>query len=160
MSKVLDLHGLLKARFASVRQDLDEALNGFTDSDLTWSPGAGMRTVAGQILEIADKDREAVIWMKTGVWPDGEPASFDPETITLDQARTALATIRLTTLAYIDSMTEAELEMPVQCPEAWWEALRLTECPRSEVLRNIAAHEWYHTGQLYTYRCLRTGLMN
>lgn len=157
MSKVLDLHGLLKARFTSVRRDLDEALNGFTDSDLPWRPGAGMRTVAGQILEIADKDRETVIWMKTGVWPDDEPPSFDLEAITLDQARAALAAIRQTTLDYIDSMTQAELEMPVQCPEAWWEALRLTECPRSEVLRNIAAHEWYHTGQLYIYRCMLGG---
>ena len=149
-----NVHRLLKARFASVRQDLEETLGWFTDADLSWRPANGMKTVAEQILEIADKDREAVIWMKTGVWPDDEPPSFDPETINLAQARTVLAGIRETTLAYIDSMTEAELEIPVLCPDGWWEALRLTECPRSEVLRNIAAHEWYHTGQLFIYRCI------
>ena len=147
-----DLHGLLKARFSWVRQDLDATLSRFGDTDLSWSPRDGMRTVGGQLLEIADKDREVVIWMKTGVWPDDEPPSFDLETTNLDQARTALADIRQTTLVYIDSMTEAELEMPIRPPEVWWETMRLPECPRSEVLRNIAAHEWYHTGQLVIYR--------
>ena len=150
-----NLHDLLKARFATVRRDLDKTLSRFTDEDVYWKLGDGMRTVGAQLLEIADKDREVIIWLKTGTWPDDEPPSFDPETTSLDQMRAALNAIRSTTLAYIDSMTEAELEMPVYSPEDWWEALRLTECPRSEVLRNIAAHEWYHTGQLIIYRWMR-----
>jgi uncharacterized damage-inducible protein DinB len=149
---MLNLHGLLKARFTSVRQDLEDTLGRFTDADLSWSPRGGMRTVGGQILEIADKDREVVVWLKTGVWPDDEPPSFDVTNTTLSQARDALASIRETTLTYIDSMTEEELEMPVRPPAVWWEALRLAECPRSKVFRNIAAHEWYHTGQLVIYR--------
>ena len=149
-----DLHHLLKARFKAVRQDLDQVLSRFTDEEFGWGPGHGMHTVGGLVLEIADKDREAVIWMKTGVWPDDEPPSFDLERTNLEEARAKLEAIRQTTLAYIDSMTEAELESPVQCPEGWWEALRLTACPRSEVLRNIASHEWYHTGQLVIYRGL------
>ncbi len=63
--------------------------------------------------------------------------------------------IRQTTLSYLDSMSEAELEAPMACPQGWWEALRLTECPRSEVFRNIASHEWYHTGQLVIYRWMQ-----
>ena len=63
--------------------------------------------------------------------------------------------IRADTLAYIDSLTEDELLEPIACPERWWEALRLTECPISEILRNIAAHEWYHTGQLVSYLWMR-----
>jgi len=47
------------------------------------------------------------------------------------------------------------LEESVSNPERWWEALRLTEGPRSEVLRNIASHEWYHTGQLIIYLWMR-----
>ena len=27
--------------------------------------------------------------------------------------------------------------------------------PRSEILRNLAAHEWYHTGQLIVYQSMR-----
>ncbi|MBS1728427.1 MAG: DinB family protein [Armatimonadetes bacterium] len=147
-------HELLKARFNFVRRDLDKTLDRFTDDQMNWCPSPGLKTVSGQILEIADKDREAVIWLKTGTWPDDDPPSFDLETTTLTESRAVLANIRETTFAYIDSMTEDELEIDVQSPEKWWEALRLTECPRSEVLRNIAAHEWYHTAQLVTYRGL------
>ena len=135
-----------------VRQDLNQVLDRFADGEFSWSPRSGMRTVGGQILEFADKDRETVIWMKTGEWPDDEPPSFDIEATNLTQARSLLEEIRASTLEYLDSMTLAELELPVHSPERWHEALRLTECPRSEVLRNIAAHDWYHTGQLVTYR--------
>ena len=150
-----NLHNLLKARLASVRKDLMETSGRFTDEDLGWSPAAGMRTVGGQLLEIADKDREVVIWLKTGTWPDDDPPSFDVETADIALIRSSLECIRATTLEYIDSMTEEELEVPMSCPERWWEALRLSECPRSEILRNIAAHEWYHTAQLITYRWMR-----
>jgi len=149
------LHDLLKARFISVRQDFYQSLSRLTDDDLPWKPAEGMRTVAELLLEIADKDREVVIWLKTGTWPDDDPPSFDPETANLAEIRAQLDTIRQTTFAYIDSMTEEELEMPIHPPEKWWETLRLTECPRSEVLRNIAAHEWYHTGQLVIYLWMR-----
>lgn len=149
------VHALLRARFDTVRGQLNNVLDRFSDDEFSWTPSQGCRTVGEQILEIADKDRESVIWIKTGVWPDGDLPSFEPSKTTLSQARTILNEIRLNTLSFLDSMTDADLELPVRCPERWLEALGLTECPRSEVLRNIAAHEWYHTGQLVTYRLLR-----
>lgn len=91
---------LLKARFASVRQDLDEILSRFTDADLNWGSWRGVKTVADEILEIADKDREAVIWLKMIVWPDDKPPAFDAETTNLAGARAALALIRQTTCFY------------------------------------------------------------
>ena len=149
-----DVHGLIRARLAVVRRQLDAVVDRFSDEEFHWTPREGMKTVGEQLLEIADKDRESVIWIQTGVWPDDDPPSFDLETATMADARRALREIRETTLAYLDSLSEAELELPVQSPDRWLEALGLTECPRSEVLRNIAAHEWYHTGQLVSYRLL------
>ncbi|MBS1722886.1 MAG: DinB family protein [Armatimonadetes bacterium] len=148
-------HGLLKARLEMIRRQLDQVLDHFSDEDLAWSPAEGARTVGGQILEIADKDRESVRWLQTGVWPDDEPPSFDVQTASLSDMRGALRTIRQTTYEYIDSLTEAELETLHPSPEGWLEALGLTECPRSEIIRNIAAHEWYHVGQLLTYCWVR-----
>ena len=109
-----------------------------------------MRTVAGQLLEIANKEKEALAWLRTGEWPEG-PDTFDAETATLEQIKDTMARLREETYTYLDSLSEVELDELVPCPERWWEALRLTACPRSEVIRNIAAHEWYHTGQLVTY---------
>lgn len=148
-------HDYLKARFAYVRQDLDGVLGRLKDSDLSWSPAEGARTIAGQLLEIANKEKETLVWIQTGAWPDGGPDAFEPETATLKGIQSTLAALRAATYAYIDSLSEADLDELVQSPQKWWEALRLTACPRADVLRNIAVHEWYHTGQLVTYLWIR-----
>ncbi len=62
-----------------------------------------------------------------------------------------LQSTRDLTFQYLSSLDENALDEVIHLPERWWEALRLLECPRSEMLRNISAHEWYHTGQLITY---------
>lgn len=147
-------HDLLKARLSIVRKQFDRVLDRFSEDDLTWRPAPTAKTVAEQILEIVDKDRESIRWLQTGTWPDDEPPSFEVESTTLDEMREAMRRIRQDTLTYIDSLSESELEALHPSPEGWLEALGLPQCPRSEIIRNIAAHEWYHVGQLVTYRCL------
>ena len=145
----------LKARFAFVRQDLGDVLKRLKDPDLSWAPQEGMRTIAGQLLEIANKEKEVLVWVQTGEYPDYDPDAFDLETATIEEIRTALASIRVETYRYIDSLTDDQLEREIVCPQRWWEAMRLPSCPLSEVLRNVAAHEWYHTAQLITYVWMR-----
>lgn len=149
------VHELLKARFAFVRQDLEDVLGRLKDVDLPWRPAKGMPTIADLLLEIANKEKEALVWIQVGTWPDDGPDAFDAESATLEDIKATMATLREQTYAYIDSQSEDQLEELVRSPERWWEALRLAACPRSEVLRNIANHEWYHTGQLVTYLWLR-----
>lgn len=144
-------HDLLKARFNMVRQDFEKTLARISEADLTWSPRDGMRTIRGLLLEIADKEREALKWIQTGTWPDEDPPTFDEETATLADIKAAISSLRANTISYLDSLSEQDLERLIDCPEGWWEALRLRQCPVHEVLRNIAAHEWYHTAQLITY---------
>lgn len=146
---------LLKARFACARQDLEKALQRLTDQDLPWSPREGMRTIANQLVEIANKEKETLAWVQTGVWPDDDPDAFDIETATVEEIRNVLAELRVGTYAYIDSLSDAELEQPIPNPNHWLEALRIPECPLSEVLRSIATHESYHTAQLYIYLWMR-----
>ena len=67
------------------------------------------------------------------------------------KVKEVLAETRQSTLQYLDSLSEKDLEVPVKFPTDWWEGLGLPELPLHEVLRNIAAHEWYHTGQLVSY---------
>jgi uncharacterized damage-inducible protein DinB len=143
-------HNYLKARLLSVRQDFDAELDKLTDSDLPRRPADDMPSIAGLLVEIANKEKELIAWLQDGEWPDDDPDAFK-ETATLAEMRSVFATLREQTLRYIDSFDEAGLEELVACPEKWWEALRLEACPRSEILRNLAAHEWYHTGQLIVY---------
>lgn len=149
-------HDYLKARLAYVRQDFDEVLEKLTDADLPWRPAGDLPSVAGLLVEMANKERELIAWLQSGEWPEDDPDAFE-ETAALAEMRSAFATLREETLRYIDSFDEAGLEELVPCPEKWWEALRLEACPRSEILRNVAAHEWYHTGQLIVYLNARSG---
>ena len=148
-------HEFLKARLAYVRQDLEGVLRRLRDSDLSWKPAEGMPSIADLLLEIANKVKEVPVWLQSGEWPDGDPDAFDVESATVEGIKSAFGALRTQTYAYIDSLSQADLDELVQCPQKWWEALRLTACPRSEVIRNIAAHEWYHTGQLITYLWIR-----
>jgi len=145
----------LKARFASVRRDLEQVLDRLTDQDLPWHPREGMHTIGDLLLEIANKEKEALGWVQTGTWPDDGPDAFDLSTATLAEIRAAMVALRQETYHYIDSLDNTELEWLIPNPNRWYEALRITECPLSEVLRTIATHESYHTAQLITYLWLR-----
>jgi uncharacterized damage-inducible protein DinB len=145
-----DLHDLLKARLAMARQDLWKVLDHLTDADVTWAPAEGMRTIGGQLYEISGKETEIIVWLQTGEWPDPEHDPFD-KNAPLAHMKAVLEANRVATWAYMDSLSENELRAIHPVPQGWWEGLRLTECPRDEILRNIAVHEWYHTGQLITY---------
>ena len=145
----------LKARFVSARQDLEAVLCRLGEPDLPWSPREGMHTIAGQLLEIANKEKETLGWVRSGVWPDDGPDAFDVQTATVEDMRAAMAALRLETYQYIDSLDDAQLEQPLPNPERWVEALRLADCPLNEVLGSIATHEYYHTGQLIVYLWMR-----
>lgn len=131
-------------------------LDELTDPDLSQHPVEAMPSVVGLLVEMANKEKELIAWLRSGVWPEDEPDTF-AETASLSEIRSVFSTLREETLRYIDSFDEAGLEELVPCPEKWWEALRLEACPRSEILRNLASHEWYHTGQLIVLMRARGG---
>lgn len=150
----MSTHELLKARLAYVRRHLDQALGEVTDDVLGWAPRDGMRTVGGQLFEILGKEIELLTYAKAkgrAEWVEIDELDI----VSVEDWRRTLAETRAGTLAYLDSLTEADLNEPIPFPEGWWEGLCLTAIPMHEVFRSIAAHEWYHTGQLVSYLWLR-----
>ena len=142
----------LKARFNMVRRDLNRVLDRFTEDDYHWAPTEGMRTVHGQLFEIVGKEVELLDYAKKGGkegWIEIE--EYGEREKTLKGMREVLAEVRGGTLNDIDSFSESDLEKPVAFPTDWWESMGLFEMPLHEVYRTIAMHEWYHTGQLYSY---------
>jgi uncharacterized damage-inducible protein DinB len=140
----------IEARLNFTRTELDQVLAHLSDDLVTWAPRDGMKTVGNLLLEIANKDREIVRYLQTGQWPDDEPDPFS-ETSSLAEMKRGLQSTRDLTFQYLSQFDDDGLNEIIHLPEGWWEALRLLECPRGEMLRNISAHEWYHTGQLITY---------
>ncbi len=147
-----DLKTLLIARFARVRKNLDEVISQLTDDMLYCCPADGMRTIRDQLFEIAGKESELLAYARSGgtvEWREVE--SFGEGEESIEGWKTILGDLRRRTITFIEVATDEELNAPVRFEEGWWEGLGLPEIPMHEVLRNIAAHEWYHTAQLISY---------
>lgn len=143
-------HELLTMRLAIVREDLEEVLTRLNEEMMSWAPREGMRTIGGQLVEIAGTELQIVIWMR-----EERQASYEEVTNFGEQSlagmKEILQSVRGETLSYMNSLSEDGLTDPAPFPERWFESLRLSHAPRAEAFRSIAAHEWYHTGQLVSY---------
>ncbi len=149
---MLTTHTLIRNRLQLVRNDLHEAIARLSGDLLDWAPREGMRTVRGQLEEIAVTEMQVMAWIRDGQkLPYQEVENSLPKPLDLAGLVELLGTVRAQTLAYLDSLTEADLNEPIPFPEGWFEALMLPAVPRHEPFRSLAAHEWYHTGQLVSY---------
>jgi uncharacterized damage-inducible protein DinB len=146
------IHERLKARLSLVRKDLDEAIARLSDNDLAFAPREGMRTIGGQLTEIAGTEIQILAYLRDGTHlPWEQTNDFGERAESLEGMKVALNEVRQATLNYLDALTEEQLEEPVPMPKGWFESLESDAVPPSEVFRSIAQHEWYHVGQLVSY---------
>ncbi|HTQ11431.1 MAG TPA: DinB family protein [Fimbriimonadaceae bacterium] len=151
MAQEYSTRELVVARLASVRAALEEAVSRLDERFLDWVPANGMRTVRGQLLEIVGTEIQFMARLRDGeslAWEHAEARIHDRSLAGLKQE---LAKRREETLAYIASQPDEWLEQPAGFPTSWQETLGLTDAPVAEVLRGLAQHEAYHTGQLVSY---------
>lgn len=148
---------LLKARLATVRSSLSDVIERLSDDLLEWAPSEGMRTVRDQLFEIVGKEVEFLAFAKErgdNEWVEID--AFGDRENSISGWVQILSEVRRDTLAYLDSLSDEDLDAIVRFPEQdWWEGLCLPAIPMHEVFRGIAAHEWYHTGQLVSYLLFR-----
>lgn len=138
-------------RLNLVRADLNEAIGRLTDEDIAWAPRKGMRTVGGQLQEIAATEHQILLMLKEGKKTKYEDVHKEFERGTVADYVTLLEQTRAETMALIASSTDDALESLAAMPSEWIESLSLDQVPQSEAIRSIAQHEWYHTGQLVSY---------
>ena len=150
------MRDFLIARFTTVRRNLNRVLDHVPEVLVDWAPKEGMPTIGEILFEIVGKEIELLMYAKAGgrvEWVEIE--DFGGREKTLAGLRSVLEETRRETLNYLNSLTDDDLEAIVQFPPGWWEGLGLAELPLHEVIRNVAMHEWYHTGQLTSYLWLR-----
>ena len=111
-----------------------------------------MRTLSGQIVEIVGTEMQLIAEINDDrIISDPEAREIIGDCNDLDVLRAALLEVRSKALAYLDSLSDAELAEEVPSRGGWLGALRLGAIPRAEVFITIAQHEWYHVGQLTSY---------
>ena len=143
----------LLANLADIRKELTETVAPVADSELGWAPGTGMKSYRDILQEIGTMEKLCAHWLSTGDLLDWNMAGYVPGATTA-AALSELAGIREETTRYLESVSEEKLETPVPVP-AMWQQYMGTEIEPEEVVRWIAQHEYYHLGQLISYRWIQ-----
>ena len=137
-----------------VRKELTQVVNRIPPDDLDWAPRPDMKSYRGLLLEIGVMEQISIRWLtrqqegdwkaiqNSIAWPDNEPAS----------ALRALEQVRAETLDYLNACTEERLQTPVPLPQSWHQYFNSPVVEPEELLRWIIRHEYYHLGQVITYR--------
>lgn len=145
-------HDLLKARFLTIRRDLDEVVDRIPPDALAWAPAEGMRTLGGQLFEIVSAEIQLLTLLREDRWVEDEAvADRIGDLDDLNAFRKVLVDVRGETLAYLDRLTPEELTEEVEYGGGWLGSLGLPTVPRAEVFLNVAEHEWYHVAQITSY---------
>jgi hypothetical protein len=111
-----------------------------------------MRTLKGQLEEIGCTEAQASILLSTGVAPKWEDVDQIVQGGTTAELLASLTEIRSGTLAYLSKVTDEELHTAVHVPGGLGRYLGGNELEAEELVRWIARHEYYHLGQIVSYR--------
>ena len=143
----------LQKSLAEVRKELVDTVKDISDEEFGWAPREGMKSYRALLQEIGTMEKLCDSWLTTGnILPWDMPAYVNG-----DSAGTALAdleSIRSGSSAILAKATEEQLQTPVGVPEDWqqyWGA----EIEPEEAVRWIVLHEYYHLGQIISYRWIQ-----
>lgn len=143
---------LIEARLAFTRADLDEVIGRLDQSMMAWAPRDGMRTIAGQLVEIASCEVQLIRQLRrVPAVTDADVRVMIGQPDDLAVLKRFLSSVREDTLGYLRSLSDEELEQEAKIEHWSYETLGQRRAIRSEALRGIAQHEAYHTGQLVSY---------
>jgi len=125
------------------------------------APRQEMKSYKALLREIGIEEKETVTWIVRRVLPDFTASEWDrtwgdyPWTgDDLESVLRDLATIRVETVAYIEGVSEDVLQTPIPLPDPWKAYFGLQEMEPEQLIQLVARHEYYHLGQIVTYRWL------
>ena len=135
-----------------VRAELHEVCRTLTPSDLEYAPALGMRTLRGQLLEIKSTQDQIAEMILTGKYVSFSEPTDKEEQATCNELlnRLDITLSQLTT--YLNSLENTDFANTIEVPESWQDFLGTTNIEIDELARWLARHEYYHIGQIVSYR--------
>jgi len=127
--------------WAEARERLDVALNTLSDDDLSFSPGAGLRTLGENLAHIGmaeDYWLSVAEGSKVGNWE----VATTPELATLAGIRSRLDAAHQATLAYLGDLEADRLEDTRR-------TRRGQEVTLQWIVWHVIEHEVHHRGEVY-----------
>jgi uncharacterized damage-inducible protein DinB len=138
-----------------IRAELAEEVQRIKPEELDWAPRPDMKSSKALLLEIGWMETFYTSWLLRQMVVDWDPTADSPVD-TPDAVLEALRRVREETLCYLSACSEEQLETPVPLPDVcpagegpeYWEP----PVEPAEVIRWISRHEYYHLGQIISYR--------
>ncbi|MGC1377809.1 MAG: DinB family protein [Anaerolineales bacterium] len=131
----------LPSHWAGVRAGLIETLDKFRDEELDFKPFPASWSVRQLMLHIAQEENGELNYGITQTLA-GFPPDYDPQDYaTVASIRALLASVHSSTLAYLETLTEADLNRVIVTP--WGPSY-----PLIEMLGHILDHEIHHRAEL------------
>jgi len=143
----------LLANLSEIRKELTQVAASIPDSNLDWAPAAGMKSYRALLQEIGTMEKLCAHWLATGEMLDWDMPGHVPAQTT-HSALSELGGIRNETVAYLKDVSEESLQTPIPVPESWQQYMG-TQIEPEEVVRWTAQHEYYHLGQIISYRWMQ-----
>ena len=135
-----------------VRNELESVLSTLPDDELNFAPAQGMKTYRDLIREIGAMEYESLVLLGTGVAPQWEECEAHIDGGTKGELLAQLSSVRAKLLAWIE---QGDLAALVPLPVEWHPYYDGPEIVAEELIRWVTRHEYYHLGQIITYRWIQ-----
>lgn len=150
----------LKYRLAydigDIRKELTKEVQELKPEELDYVPreGVHMKSIRAILEEIGAMEAVTVHMITDGKELDWGEALSALAMAGVDPigALRALAAIRSETQRYLESTTDDALRTPIDLPESWHQYFSSPVVEPEELIRWVAKHEYYHLGQIITYK--------
>lgn len=140
-----------------IRKELTETVKDLTPDEMNWVPNAdtGMRPIKQLLQEIGTMEAVTLRMATSGEYLDWVAVTQSLDKSNITDLLAAMSEIRKTTVAYLESVTEEQLETPMPLNAEWQGYFGVDSLEPEELLRWIVRHEYYHLGQIITYQWQR-----
>jgi uncharacterized damage-inducible protein DinB len=147
----------LRGDLEEIRKELTNTVKNLAPEDLGWSPNteAKMRTFKDLLQEIGAMEAVTLQMAAHGEELDWMSVVQDLDKENVTDILAGLSEIRTKTVAYLESVSEENLQTPIPLNEEWQGYFNAPEVEPEELIRWILRHEYYHLGQMITYQWYR-----
>ena len=134
-----------------VRRELTEEVAKLKLEEFDYAPKEDMKSCNALLQEIGTMEKICLTWVAQQKMLEWDTAvSWRGQDA--DATMSDLEAIRGETLAYLDGSSEESLQAGVPVPDAWKQYMPFETIEPEEMIRWITRHEYYHLGQLISYR--------
>jgi uncharacterized damage-inducible protein DinB len=124
------------------RQGLIDALELFSDDELHFRPHEGLWSLGETARHIADVEEGWIGYVARRLYPEWPPEPTHADAPTIEAVQVLLTETHARTVAYLQPLSEADLEQEIITP---WEVHH----PLRWIFWHVLEHEIHHRGEIY-----------